>query len=412
VALCLDVEIVLTQRSSSLQSAAILEDLAKLFDEVPPNTMTLVRSPRCTTLFSRPRDAVCLSKQTAPMEVEEEKPAKGRRSSVKPSPKVCPPCLVALAGRRPSPPSLRMRPFLVLSQAAPAFVETVTMEKPPSAKKATPAKLKTPKSSAKKAKTTPKSAKKVATPKAGSAKKKTPAKKTPGKVVTASIAKKASPKARGVADLKKKRAADAAAKHKARMAAIRAQKSGGKMEGLKAQRAKAHGKPAVKRTPVKTAKDWDAIHAKAEAKQESLVSFVARKTAAGATPVKAKALTPNKLRFVVKKTKAVAVRPVSKAKSPKASVKKSPKPSPKAASKRAIVGGKIVKSIAKPSIRGGSYKTGTFAKPTPQKSENTAPKAKFDLKASLAKKPSWTVKKGTVSKFKDTQQIPSVAFGR
>ena len=291
------------------------------------------------------------------------------------------------------------------------------MEKPPSAKKAA-----TPKSSAKKAATpkstpksaakkTPKSSAKKATPKPTSAKKKTPAKKTPGKVVAAAIAKKASPKARQAADLKKKRAADAAAKHKARMAAIRAQKGAGKgkLEDLKAQRAKAH----PKRTPVKTAKDWDAIHAANEAKQESLVSFVARKQAAKETP-KAKAPTPNKVRYVIKKSKAVAPRPVKKP-TPKKASPKAAKQSP--AQKRAIVAGKIVKKpIAKPTIRGGGYKpytgpVGYIMKPTPKK-ENTAPKKKFDLKASLAKKPSWEVKKGAVQKFKDTTQIPNVAFGK
>jgi len=153
---------------------------------------------------------------------------------------------------------------------------------------------------------------------------------------------------------------------------------------------------------------------------------VARKTAEKTgTPVK---------KAVTKKTpskKAVSgisteVKSFFKAKSPankpvvksfyKATASSSVKESP-AAKKRAIVAGKVVnKAIAKPSIRGGAaYKPYTgpvkavakiHSKLTPAKSKENK-KPKFDLKASLAKKPSWKVKAGKVAKFTDTTKIPN-----
>ena len=92
-------------------------------------------------------------------------------------------------------------------------------------------------------------------------------------------------------------------------------------------------------------------------------------------------------------------------------VKQSP-----AAKKRAIVAGKVINKAITKTIKGGTaYKPYTgkvkpikeiHAKLTPAKAKENK-KPKFDLKASLAKKPTWNVKTGTVKKFKDTTQIPN-----
>jgi len=157
----------------------------------------------------------------------------------------------------------------------------------------------------------------------------------------------ASPKVeRNAEELKKKRAAAAADKHKARMDAIRAKKAGGKLAELQEQRAKAHKRTAK-------VKDWDAIHARNEAKQESLVDHVARKNAekakaaaraAGTPSDKSEKATPE-VRCFFKRQESPAVRCFYKA-APKAA-------SPEGPAKRVIVGGKVVTKEATKTLRGG-----------------------------------------------------------
>jgi len=210
--------------------------------------------------------------------------------------------------------------------------------------------------------------------------------------------------------LKKKRAEDQLAKHKARMQAKRNEQSGGKMDSLHEQRAKAHKKTAGRRV-----KDWDAIHAKQFAKQESLVDHVQRKNALKTKSTPQSKPTPQQ-------QKPHATEPTPKA-SPVVQASPGVRASPNV--QRTIVGGKVVVRHVAKSIRGGAGKGGTKYKPytgvvkplpkvhaklTPVRSkENTAPK-KFDLKASLAKKPSWEVKKGKVKQFRDTTKIPNTVM--
>jgi len=145
--------------------------------------------------------------------------------------------------------------------------------------------------------------------------------------------------------LKQQRAAAANEAHKARMDAIRAKKAGGgKMAEMEKGRATAHKKT------VRKVKDWDAIHAKNNAKKESIVDHVARKTAekakvppSKATPKGGPSTEVRSFYQAKKSPEPEGVKYVFKAATESSPMIKFGKPAlPSAQSKRVIVGGKAV----------------------------------------------------------------------